>query len=162
MHSANGLNLQTIDQSVREATTAVMITDAKALYDSIARSESAGGGLKDRRSAIEVMALRQEMAKTGTELRWVHSEAMIADGLTKDQVSAGGRVASGTTLDFARQASWRIVHDPDFVSAKKRRARGIHDVLATPDDTRPPIVPELDADDDDDHNAAAPPLMMPT
>eukprot|EP00959_Pyramimonas_sp_CCMP1952_P392322 8220894-Pyramimonas_sp.AAC.1 len=60
-----------------------LVTDCKAMYDSVARACSSGYGCNDQRSAIEALALKQSMKTANTTLRWVHSEAMIADGLTK-------------------------------------------------------------------------------
>ena len=38
-----------------------LIMDCKSLYDSVERQESAGLGLQEKRTAIEVTAIRQEM-----------------------------------------------------------------------------------------------------
>eukprot|EP00959_Pyramimonas_sp_CCMP1952_P134378 2811561-Pyramimonas_sp.AAC.1 len=40
---------------------AVLITDCKAFYDGVARSQSAGPGLEERRTAIEALALRNAL-----------------------------------------------------------------------------------------------------
>eukprot|EP00974_Lingulodinium_polyedra_P101507 9833229-Lingulodinium_polyedra.AAC.1 len=75
------------------------------------------------------------MSEGGTELRWVHSEAMPADGLTK-----GSSAARAVLQDFLTRGYWRLVRDPEFTSAKKRRAQGRSDIL---DDgvERPPFFP---------------------
>ena len=124
---------------------AAIVTDSKGLYDALARSESAGLGLKqDIRSAIECLALRQMLAQTDTIVRWVHSEAMVVDGMTK----LNGTKARATTMEFATKGGWRLVHDELFTAAKKR-SKDLHR-LAVPGDTdpgepepeRPPVVPE--------------------
>ena len=48
-------------------------------------------------------------------MRWVHSHAMIADGLTKPS-----NLALNVILSFLRRARWKIVHDERFLSARKR------------------------------------------
>ena len=61
-----------------------VITDSKGLYDALAKSQSSALGLKDdRKSAIECLALRQCMSQTSCLIRWVHSEAMVVDGMTQ-------------------------------------------------------------------------------
>ena len=62
------------------------ITDCKSLYDALERSESAGLGLSEKRTAIEVTATREIMRDTGVTTRWVNSDRQIADVLTKPQV----------------------------------------------------------------------------
>ena len=62
---------------------AVLITDCKAFYDGVVKSQSAGLGLEERRTAIEALALRQALEAGQTVVRWVHSHAQIADGMTK-------------------------------------------------------------------------------
>ena len=93
----------------------MLITDAKGVYDSIVRSVSSNLGLADKRSAVEALTIKESLAATKTMLRWVHSEAMAADGLTKLNPSA-----MATALDFAQRGWWRIVQDTSFTAAKKR------------------------------------------
>jgi hypothetical protein len=137
--------------TVQEYTTlakrvkGAVITDSKGLYDALARSESSGLGLKqDIRSAIECLALRQMLAQTATIVRWVHSEAMVVDGMTKLDAPK----ARATTMDFATRGHWRLVQDHTFTAAKKRDKSA--DRLAH--EARPPIVPEMPDDDESEDN----------
>ena len=56
------------------------------------------------------------MSQTGCLVRWVHSEAMVVDGMTK----WSSQVARDTTMSFAKQSTWRVVQDDKFTAAKKR------------------------------------------
>lgn len=56
------------------------VVDAKSLYDYLAK-ETIGG--QDRRTAIEVQIIREDLKKIGGSIRWVDHQAMIADTLTK-------------------------------------------------------------------------------
>eukprot|EP00435_Cladocopium_sp_Y103_P048497 s847_g14.t1 len=56
------------------------IIDAKSLYDYLAK-ETAGG--QDRRTAIEIQIIREDLCHLQGQVRWVDHPAMIADGLTK-------------------------------------------------------------------------------
>ena len=139
------VNLKDVRGTLR-MTQATMVTDCKGLYDALARSVSAGLGADDRRSAIEALGLQQSMEEGATELRWVHSEAMPADGLTK-----GSCAARSVLADFLTRGYWRLVQDPSFTSAKKRRLQGREDIL---DDgiEREPFFPSPDcAEDLDDY-----------
>ena len=109
---------------------AVLVTDCKAFYDGVVRSQSAGLGLEERRTAIEALALRNALDEGNTVVRWVHSHAQIADGLTK-----GSWQAFGVLKLFLEKQEWRLIYDEHFMSARKRSAlgKGIFDPT-TPED----------------------------
>ena len=60
----------------------VLVTDAKALYDSYHR-ESVTSSVTDRRIALEIRVIKELAMELKGELRWVSSECQWADGLTK-------------------------------------------------------------------------------
>ena len=60
-----------------------MVTDCKSLYDALARSESQGLGLSEKRTAIEVTATMQQMEATGISCKWVNSDRQLADSRTE-------------------------------------------------------------------------------
>ena len=140
--STGEVNLKNANPAIASVTAAV-VTDCKGLYDSINRNSSSGLGVADRRSAIEALGLRQSLAVTKTELRWVHSEAMPADGLTE-----GSTAAHQVTMDFLTRGYWRLVRDDTFTAARKRKAAGREDIL---DDgiVRKPFLPTYNDDDED-------------
>ncbi|CAK0823415.1 unnamed protein product [Prorocentrum cordatum] len=97
----------------------VLVTDGKSGYDAIEKSESAGLGLRDKRTSIECLGIRQQKEQTALQIRWVHSDAMLADGLTKDR-------AAKVLLEFFRSGQrWRLVDDPLHRSARKRKTEGM-------------------------------------
>jgi hypothetical protein len=93
-----------------------LVTDAKALYDA-SKSETSALGLKEKRSGIELLFLKQNLAQSGTTLRWVNSGAMLADGMTKGKMRH-------MLEEFLRNPSWKLVDDEKFQSFKKRKADG--------------------------------------
>ena len=60
-----------------------VITDARSLYDALERSESSTRNLTERRTAIEVTAIRQRLEHGFIHTGWVNSDRQMADGLTK-------------------------------------------------------------------------------
>ena len=50
---------------------------------------------------------------------WVHSDAMLGDGLTKQ------RAANKLHQFFVDGQTWRLVHDPMFKSARRRKCIGM-------------------------------------
>ena len=91
-----------------------LIIDAKGVFDAIHRSESAALSMQDKRSAVEGLALREGIGRTKTSLRWCHSEANVADALTKLDNRAHEMLRK-----FLQSKVWRIVWDSDFTSSKK-------------------------------------------
>ena len=104
-------------ESVAAQIQGMLIIDAKALYDGIEARETVASQMSEKRTGLEVASLREALAEQNTLLRWVHSEANLADSLTKPQARA-------KIMTFLRRRRWRVVFDPMFVSAKKRSKLG--------------------------------------
>ena len=67
--------------SFTPAMPSAFVVDAKALYNSLkAETPSLQG---DKRTKIEVTVAKQKMLGTKSRLKWVSSEALLADGVTK-------------------------------------------------------------------------------
>ena len=66
--------------SSTELRNSLAIVDAKSLYDYLSR-DTIGG--QDKRTAIEVQIIREDLASLNGAVRWVDHPAMLADGLTK-------------------------------------------------------------------------------
>ena len=56
------------------------IVDAKSLYDQLCK-DSIGG--QDKRTAIEIQIIREDLTSIGGKVRWIDHPAMLADPLTK-------------------------------------------------------------------------------
>ena len=65
-----------------ELGDALALVDAKSLYDLLV-NETTGG--TDRRNALDVQALREELAELKGQIRWIEHVEMPADCLTKKQ-----------------------------------------------------------------------------
>ena len=72
------LTKEDIDPTLKEG---LCIVDAKSLYDHLVKSTV--GTTDDRRTAIEMQVVRQSLAETATEIKWVRHERMLVDCLTK-------------------------------------------------------------------------------
>eukprot|EP00969_Alexandrium_andersonii_P265832 11748059-Alexandrium_andersonii.AAC.1 len=83
------------------------------------RSESAGLGLTDKHMAIEAVALRESLQLSSTAVRWFHSEANPADGLTKYDA-----ICLKALMKLILTGVWMLVYDPNFVSARRRKQAG--------------------------------------
>ena len=116
-------------------TKAMLIVDAKSMCDAMG-NESCGVGMKEKRTGYEMQMIKESAKKSGLDVRWVNSDAQLADALTKD----------GDKLQkfFAMGSAWRITYDPTMLSAKRRKTLGIyyplenHDTLNSSDDESEP------------------------
>ena len=93
----------------------VLILDSKNLYDALSRIQTSGLQLEEKRTAIEVLTIRERTVETGIQIRWVDSDQQLADGLSK-----GHQVEH--LLDLLVKGVLSIQFDPLFTSAKKKRA----------------------------------------
>ena len=94
-----------------------LVIDAKSLYDIVQKKDlnSAAFGLRDKHISLEVMCLLEAIQRLKTDVRWVHSEAQLADGLTKP-------LPPGILHKVLLEGRWTLMYDPNFTSAKKLRA----------------------------------------
>lgn len=63
---------------------AIIVTDCKSLFDHLL-SPSAPTAIEDRRTSIDVAIIRESLRAMQAHLRWVPTDRMLADALTKDQ-----------------------------------------------------------------------------
>ena len=62
----------------------ILVTDCKSLYDHLV-SPSSPTAIEDRRTSIDVVIIRESIKALQGFIRWVPTNRMIADGLTKDK-----------------------------------------------------------------------------
>ena len=62
----------------------IFATDCKSLYDHLV-SPSSPTAVDDRRTSIDIVIIRESIKLTHAQVRWLPTNRMIADGLTKDK-----------------------------------------------------------------------------
>ncbi|CAE7515030.1 RE1 [Symbiodinium sp. CCMP2456] len=105
------------DQLVR-MTGGCVVTDSRNVYDRLDTEVMVVKGA-EKRTSIELLAIKESQANTSVEMRWVHSEAQLANSLTK---AAGLREYE---LFYKMGHQWRLVEDTTMMSAKRRKELGI-------------------------------------
>ena len=108
-------------QSEARQIPAALVVDCRGVYDALARSSSSCLGLKDKKSGLEALALKQSLVECGTVIRWCHSAAQLGDVVTKDSDAA----RAPWELFVRRGFRWKLIHDPKFESSRNRAKRGI-------------------------------------
>ena len=117
-------------QNAVQIIPAALIMDCRGVFDALSKSESSCLGMKEKRTGIEAMAIKRSLSATRTSLRWCHSDAQLADCLTKGSEQA----QKSMDLLKKRNCTWKIVYDPDFIAAKKRKDQPVLGEDRDPDD----------------------------
>jgi hypothetical protein len=123
-----------------------IVTDSKSLFDAH-KSQTGGLGMEEKRSALEMVDLRERMTREQSTLKWVNSEANVADSLTKP----GARKPLESF--FENNCCWAITKDPLERSARKRKEVGLQPLTATEQtdtEDRPQDETNNETDNDDD------------
>ncbi|CAK0876399.1 unnamed protein product [Prorocentrum cordatum] len=92
-------------------------TDAECLYDE-SRSATAGQGTAEKRAAIEVKIVNEQMTEIGATWKWVNTQRQMADGPAR--LSARQMMA-----DVLRREVHASRYDPDFAAGKKISKRAM-------------------------------------
>ena len=94
-----------------------LVTDSRNVYDKL-RTEVLSPKGAERRVDITLMRIKDAQNINNVTIRWVHSEAQLANGLTK------GKELRQLRLYYDMDQFWRIVEDPTMSSARRRRTMG--------------------------------------
>ena len=94
-----------------------LITDSRNVYDKLITEVLVIKGA-EKRTNIELLSLKEAQNNHGLIMRWVHSEAQLANALTK----GGSRELE---LFYRMKHTWRIVEDPEMMSARRRKQVGL-------------------------------------
>ncbi|CAK9071951.1 Retrovirus-related Pol polyprotein from transposon RE1 (Retro element 1) (AtRE1) [Includes: Protease RE1 [Durusdinium trenchii] len=100
-----------------ELQRCLAIVDAKSLFDYLSK-QTIGG--QDKRTAIEIQIIRQELAALNGEIRWIDHPAMVADCLTKVKGS------TDPLFSFLRSGCFCIAAEEEHLKKRKEdRSLGI-------------------------------------
>ena len=111
-------------EDVRQADECVrrvpgcLVTDSRNVFDRLATEVLVIKGA-ERKTSIELLGLKESQQSTQLRVRWVHSEAQLANALTK----AGP--CKELELYYKMNQSRRVVEDPMMRSARRRRQDGM-------------------------------------
>ena len=93
----------------------VVVKDCRGLYDA-SQLRTAGLGIQDKRTAIEVMTINERMAAIRAGWRWTSADQQLSDGLTKVQTRQ-------VLEDQLRRGYHMLVFDPDAKTRRPRKRR---------------------------------------
>ena len=61
----------------------IAVTDSKSLYDTVNKCRNTSAHIDDKRTAIDLTILKDDLERTKGQVRWVSGTNMISDPLTK-------------------------------------------------------------------------------
>ena len=111
------VNVREPEETVKK-TPGYLITDSRNVYDKLVTEVLVIKGA-EKRANIELLSVKDSQLTTGLEIRWVHSEAQLANGLTKAGASREFE------LYYKMGGRWRIVEDLTMMSARRRKQQGL-------------------------------------
>ena len=115
------------------ATTGVLISDSKNLFDRLSQTMLTLRGA-EKRSDLESLCLKEAMSRSNVIVRWVNGDSQLGNSLTKEN-------EPHQLLHFlARNARWRIIYDESLMSGRKRKSLGLQPLETSND--KPPKVQE--------------------
>ena len=105
------------EEQSREVPGAV-VTDSKNVYDRLKNTIFVVKGA-EKRIAVEMMSLKEAQQANHVAFRWVHSDAQLANSLTKsDEQHQLNQL-------HHNKGYWRIVEDESMKSARNRKQLGL-------------------------------------
>ncbi|CAE7537598.1 RE2 [Symbiodinium sp. CCMP2456] len=110
------VNLRHPDEIVAKVT-GCLVTDSRNVHDKLYTEVLVIKGA-EKRTNIELLAIKEAQRNHGLLIRWVHSEAQLANALTKHG-------SKEMELYYRMRHSWRIVEDPEMMSARRRKTAGL-------------------------------------
>ena len=91
-----------------------LVGDARNIYDGINKVETSGLHMEERRTAIELLSIKERLRQARVTLKWVDGEQEMADGLTKPWKHE-------PLIKALSRRTWKLVYDPKFQSARRKR-----------------------------------------
>ena len=103
--------------------------DAKSAFDAVQKGDTASAafGLKEKYSALELLAVVENLRLQKTPLLWVSSDAQLSDGLTKP-------AAQDHLKNFLmRGQQWNVKYDLQFLLAAKKKPKSERMMQSAPE-----------------------------
>lgn len=111
------VNVRDINSVVNQIS-GCLVTDSRNVYDKLETEVLSVKGA-EKRTDLELLSLKSAQIRNAVEIRWVHSEAQLSNGLTKSNEH------KQLHLFYRMGHKWRIVEDEERASARKRKLLGL-------------------------------------
>ena len=112
----HAVNIREPNSTVNKVT-GCLVTESRNVYDKLATEVIVAKGA-EKRVDVTLMRLKESQVVNKVLVRWVHSDAQLANGLTK------ARELRQLLMYYNMGQHWKIVEDPTMSSARKRKEKG--------------------------------------
>ena len=113
----NTVNVRKTEEQVA-MIPGVLVTDSTNVHDRM-KSEVYVPKGPEHRTSLELLGLKEGIVRTNTPVRWVHSDAQLANSLTKDSEQ------QQLQRFYNLGQCWKIIDDPLMRSARNRKSAGL-------------------------------------
>ena len=110
----------------------IFATDCKSLFDHLI-SPSAPTSIEDRRTSIDVVIIRESLKATNGTVRWLPTDRMIADGLTKDKADPVDLLRSAVRHGQYQISPEKLVLEQQAEERERRKKSRLNEVERPPD-----------------------------
>ena len=107
------LDLRDPDKYLQELESYV-VSDSKNVYDAIAKVETSGLHMEEKRTAIELLGVKERLQQAKIVIKWVDGDQELADCLTKPWLHE-------QLMKALEIGAWTLTFDETIMSAKKKR-----------------------------------------
>ena len=84
------------------------------ILDGLAKVETSGLHMEEKRTAIELLGIKERMPEARVLVKWVDGDQELADCLTKPWLTE-------QLMKALEWGQWTLTFDEDMMSAKKKR-----------------------------------------
>ena len=95
----------------------IAVTDSKSLYDTMSKCSNPATQVEDKRTAIDITILKNDMRRSKGQVRWIPGSVMISDALTKKMNAQGLR-------DLLNCGRWSLFEPDQICSSVKAKENG--------------------------------------
>jgi hypothetical protein len=113
----------------------VLLTDAKSVYDALSKPTSTAVAAKDKRTAIDLAIIRNDLQRSNSLVRWIEGTVQLADSLTKDMqpdlFRATMRRGDYVIADEAQPLQYRETERARRLASRVKGNKHIHTLYCT-------------------------------
>ena len=75
------IDLRRVDEYL-STIESCMVCDVRNIFDGVVKVETSGLQMEEKRTAIELLAIKERLSQARVSLKWVDGEQELEDGLT--------------------------------------------------------------------------------
>jgi hypothetical protein len=110
----------------------IALIDSKSVFDAVRKCSNPASQVEDKRTAIDIAVIKQDLSLSHGSVRWIDTRAMLADPLTK-----------GMSTDFLRHVmttgQWTVLEEGNALQRKLAERQANEDKKKKKADVKNPL-----------------------